>query len=196
MKQATRLSILFLIFLTVINIYVLFRNTNINSKDSIGQINNSQISFSRLESQLRETFIKENTNLNNSSLYLGLDSSVTFNLSDLSIYPRLVLSFSGDMCAPCIDFSINKVKEHFPKYFESDSILIICSNIEDKYKLGYYGKPIYSVAKNNPLPINIHVPTFYIFDEELVAKLYFIPDYFVPGLTDIYLKIIKERFFN
>lgn len=196
MKLLGKYSIVVLLILTAINIlYTIKAKERFNSRLE-PQSHENHLSIERSAAQWREIVLNENAILSNSLLYSGIDTANTIYLSELATSRRLILSFTGGMCTPCIKYSVDKLKEHFPNEFQSEKILFICSDIEERFNIGYYDKSVYSPVNGYSLPINVKVPTYYILDSDFIAELFFLPDDMVPKLTDAYLSAIKERFFK
>lgn len=140
----------------------------------------------------------ENLEVNNPLVYKGTDTADKAYFYDIIRDKCLVFRFSGESCNACIDFAISKIKSVFKDFASNDRILFIGSNINERLKDKYYGKPVISFdSEDLGLPFEeYNTPFIFIIDRERITKMLFVPDKTIPDLTDFYLNMIKERYFS
>jgi len=140
----------------------------------------------------------ENLEVNNPLVYKGNDTADKAFLYDLVRDKCLVFRFSGEACNACVDFAMARIKNTFKDFATNDRILFIGSNINERIKDKYYGKPVISFdSEDLGLPFEeYNTPFIFIMDKDRITKMMFVPDKTLPDLTDFYLNMIKERYFS
>ena len=143
-------------------------------------------------------YTNEAVNVENLMVYRGSRPEDTIHLSQLAVNNILILRFSDDACNICIDFALNMVKKVFPDYQQNERIVYLVSQIPERLKDKYYGKPVYSfIGDELNLPFEkYHIPYFMMLDQSMECKLFFIPEMSQPRLTEFYLSTVKERYFS
>lgn len=144
-------------------------------------------------------YLNETAKLNDAYVYYGTNRDSAMHLSSIVADNHyLVLRFSGFTCEPCILFAVEKLKRHFPDFDTNHRIILLASNVPDRLKKDYYGKPLYSFPDDQLLmPFDQHnVPYMFVLDSHMECRLFFVPESSQPRLTDFYLKTVKERFLS
>ena len=151
-----------------------------------------------LHELFKSTITNESLDLNDPLVYRGNAVNDTFSLFDIVNDKCLVFRFSGEACNTCIDFVIEQLKKTFPDYASNERILLIGSNINNRVKEKYYGKPVISyVLEDLGLPFEeYNIPFLMIIDRDRESKMMFIPEKSMPDLTEMYFKAVKERYFE
>jgi len=197
--MSRRLILFFLLIVAVVVSAVTidtFRNKNDKEEEVVAERSEGvALYFAEL---LYGIYLNEGEKLNDASVYWGTGRDSAINLSSIADENHyLVFRFSGFTCEPCILFVVEKLKRHFPDFQTNHRIILLASNVPDRLKNDYYGKPIYSIPDDHLLlPIDQHnVPYMFVMDSQMECKLLFVPESLHPKLTDFYLKTVKERFF-
>jgi len=131
----------------------------------------------------------------NPQVFFGNDSITKYRLSDLVEDGALIFSFSHDMCEICVDFAIEKLKEHFKDYPSISKVILLPISLQSRLKEGFYGKQTVSYVKGEPLVFEdvLKHPCFFILDGDLITDMVFIPEKSFPEMTDMYLEKVKSR---
>ncbi|GEM_PF-5493620 len=108
--------------------------------------------------------------------------------------PLLVCHFSSIGCQNCIDYSIDRMREEMKDFLETGQVVFLAAHYaEDALKWKF----AINIGKEKMgLPIEtMSVPFYFILDQNTVKHV-FIPDYTYPQYTNVYLKTIKEKYFE
>jgi hypothetical protein len=193
MKVYNRVLLTLVVIIGVLSTLILMRIRPVEKEPSDPQTD--MIYFTAL---FESSISNENLEVNNPLVYKGNDTADKTYLYDLVRDKCLVFRFSGESCSACIDFAMGKIKSVFKDFATNDRILFIGSNINERMKDRYYGKPVISFdSEDLGLPFEEYTtPFIFIMDRERITKMLFVPDKTMPGLTDFYLNLIKERYFS
>jgi|GEM_PF-69726 len=113
--------------------------------------------------------------------------------------PVLVLRCSMFNCSVCINFVLDKLKTHFKDYATNNRILLIYDDENMRVSETMFGKLPYVTKDRHVLGLPLedaNLPFFFILNNDMKTKLFFIPEKGMPILTDEYLSIIKKRYFK
>ncbi len=154
--------------------------------------------YDYLEESLNIQLYNESEELNDPILFYGNDSSKTVNVFNKINDKVLIFRFSGEMCNSCLDSWINMIKTNFADFAENKRILLIGIHLNPRVKESYYGKQMLSYKEGDfGLPLEkTDIPFFFVIDKERVSKMVFVPNLDYPGLTEMYLKNVKKRYFS
>jgi len=168
-------------------------NTDFNQVH-IGNL--QDINFYLLE-VLFNTYTNASMPIDNHTVYAGKSFSDTIRLKQIAGDGILILRFSDDACNICINFALSMVKKVFPDYQQNERIVFLVSQVPERLKDSYYGKPVYSFTEEElNLPFEkYHIPYFMVLDQSMECKLFFIPEMSHPMLTEFYLSTVKNRYF-
>jgi len=151
--------------------------------------------------QLVEKKINElqNNNLNriisNQSVYFGLDS---LNRTDLKqILPNCLFFFyfSHQTCAPCLQQTVECIREVFPDYENDNRIIFISPDYPARFKRNCYGKKLLTLS-NSKLGIPLeteNVPFIFTLNDKLVIEKLHIVDKNDFDKTLFFLKTFDEN---
>lgn len=157
----------------------------------------AEIEHYYLKGQTAHWLGNEGLEVKNVHLYYGNDSSQNKPLYDLIKKPTLIYCASRRMCASCIQFGLNKMKEYFGKIENNPNIIFIVSDITPREKRALYHNQCYSYLNDTEtlkLPIESSViPFFFVMDTDKKVKMIFYPDATNPIYTEKYLEIVSRR---
>ncbi len=141
-------------------------------------------------------FLNDGTELNDPMVYRGAGGLNPFRFSNLADEGILVFRFSGEGCGICVESVVDQIRSVFPDFENNDRIVLLGSQVVERAKIRYYGKPIISfVDQELNLPIEpLRMPYFFVVNKTMLATLFFIPDPDHPYLTNLYLKTVSDRF--
>jgi hypothetical protein len=146
---------------------------------------------------IHSIYSNEGLAVGNAPIYYGINRTDTIKLSELARENSiLVFRFSSETCNICIDFVIDRLKKAFPDYESNSRIVLLSSQVADRLKKTYYGKPLYSFYENElDLPFEPYrIPYIFILEKDMKARLFFVPEESSPVFTDFYLNTVKTRF--
>ena len=197
MKRTIIISLVLIVALSFFNLFLYLSRNNHG-----GQLNNNTDNaeygkkyYYRFLNQYRYALNLEQEPLYDALIYRGKDTSEYFRLSELSYKPTLGLYFTNEMCTPCINYCVSKLKEKFPDYQDNEQVILLTRGIEERFKNSLYGKPVYSIKDDEINVLDSNVPIYFLFDQDLVLKFVFVPDELLPEYTDLYLSTIMFKFF-
>lgn len=134
--------------------------------------------------------------IGNVYIYTGSDKNTLMHVHNITNDPKLVLGLNRNMCIPCIDGTLENLKDFFPDYENNPNIILI-ADIEERFKDNYYNKKVISFLHKEDFPLyEIETPYLFILDKDLNVKLLFIIDKTSPELTIEYLKNIRKRYLD
>jgi hypothetical protein len=190
-KRVVRTSIVVFLILILMGYAI----TIIKKGKDSPEVGHSDFYFSELAFGIYNNSLSE---VYDSKLYRGSNQNDTIKLKQLAGDGILVIRFSGEACTVCIDFALEMVKKTFPDYRQNDRILFLASQIPERIKDKYYGKPVYSfTGEELNLPFEEYrIPYFFMLDSQMECNLFFIPELSQPRLTEFYLRTVKTRFFE
>jgi len=123
-----------------------------------------------------EAYIKEQTELNvnleieNTDVYIGFDSVNIFNIKQLN--HKFFFYFSIQTCSPCIEQTVDCIKEVFPDYENDNEIFFISPDYPARFKGNCYGKPLLTLdSEKLGIPVEkLNVPFIFVIDSNLKIK--------------------------
>lgn len=136
--------------------------------------------------------------VNDMPLLKGKEKSQTIMLSSIASDGVLVVRFSGNACSLCIDFIVKMVKTQFPAYSSDERIVLVVTHLEERKKDNYFGKEVY-ITEDEALCLpfdQYDIPYFFFMDSTMQCKMFFVPDFSQPELTNYYLENVKSRLFH
>ena len=181
----------FVLLLVVAGAFRLGRE--VKSKDGEQDFDTETLS---IKEALLAYFLNDGTELNDPTVYRGAGGLNPFPFSSLADEGTLVFRFSGEGCGICVESVVDQIRSVFPDFEHNDRIALLGSQVVERQKIRYYGKPIISfVDEELNLPIEpLRMPYFFVTNKAMHATLFFIPDPDHPYLTDLYLKTVSDRF--
>lgn len=196
MKRTLSITVALLIALSFFNLF-----SYLSRKSQSGRLNNTSADYGkkyyyRFLDQYSYALNLEYEPLYDALISIGKDTSDYFRLSELSYRPSLVLYFTNEMCTPCVEYCVTKLKERFPNYIENEEVILLTRGIEHKFRNSLYGKPIYCIKDTEPKVVNSNVPIYFILDQDFTLKLVFVPDELLEEYTDIYLSTVISKINN
>lgn len=191
MKNKITYILSILILAVLMNGFLIYLSLSyINSKNENLYNNQDAVRNYYLENTLMESFFNNDTRiekflneLKNNNIYTA-DSTKAI----------LVVHYSSLSCNPCIEFVMNKIKEHFPTK-ENKDILIFAANYKKNADLGF--KDAMNIG-NLKLRLSIedsNIPLLYIVKNNTITHI-FTPNPNYPEYLDKYLKMIKKRYYD
>ena len=180
--------------IAIFDLYFIFQR----NLDSGTQIATKEITINQVQEQLIKNLYKnELQKINNSEIYY---KNTLIEIKNLTIdSPVLIYRFSLFNCSPCVNFTLDKLKEHFPDFSTNNRIMLIYDDENMRISESMFGKNIYVTKDRYSLGLpmeKINIPFMFILDEDLITKQFFVPEKGMPSLTDEYLSIIKMRYFS
>lgn len=193
MIKKSIIILLFIIFVFDIYFFLIQKKTNCLNE----RLSQKQIDINIFKNQMSNLYSSESISIQNCDLYLN---NSVMNLRELSITkPILVLRFSIFNCSTCVDFTLEKLQEHFHDFALNKRIIIVYDDENMRVSESMFGKMPYVTTNRYILGLPIeksNIPFMFIVDSTLITKQLFIPEKGMPSLTDEYLSIIKTRYFN
>lgn len=103
-------------------------------------------------------------NVLNCEVYFGKDSTKKVSLKDFTKRPRLLFYFSYNTCVPCIEETVEIIKETFSNYEQNDKIVFVSPDYPLRYSINCYGKKLLRLSTGKlGLPIETgDQPPFFI----------------------------------
>ncbi|MEA4936491.1 MAG: hypothetical protein VB102_07615 [Paludibacter sp.] len=158
----------------------------------------------RFSKEINDTILKiEKSNMfhlvNNSNVYFGTDSTNKIKLKQLVDSPKLMFYFSSNTCSPCIEETIEIMKEIFPNYEETDKIVFVSPDYPARYRNNCYGKKLLILDKNKlglPIENGQQSPFFLIINKNLQVQSMHVVNKMDFSRTKEYLKDISYRSLN
>lgn len=122
------------------------------------------------------------------------DTSQNSTLYDLTQQATIVFRFSGNMCTPCVDFVIDRIKFCIQDFKDNENILFLYSDANPAQIKNKIVKKSWYISKSFHQELdNLTTPYLFIFDSEHRIKSLYIPDPAYPELLDKYLEIMREK---
>ncbi len=113
--------------------------------------------------------------------------------------PVLVLRFTEYSCHVCVERELKKIHD-LPDTIRPDKFVVFASYENLRQLLlfkedNHIGYPVYTIGNDSlTVPLEtLTVPYFFVLDKELRATNIFYPLTSLPGLTDNYFKILKNK---
>ncbi len=134
-----------------------------------------------------------NSQVNNQRVYFGLDSLNTFNIKQLTGHHKFFLYFSVEACPPCIQETIERIKEAFPDYKKDDEIIFISPDYPKRFRINCHGKKLLTLE--NRLGIGLeqeNAPFLFTLNSDLrMEKIHIVNKNDFQKLTD-FLEELKS----
>ncbi|SFL52005.1 hypothetical protein SAMN05216357_12642 [Porphyromonadaceae bacterium KH3CP3RA] len=109
----------------------------------------------------------------NTKVYFGTDSINQTTLHELTNIPRLFFYFSNNTCPPCIDQSVEIIKEIFNDYESNEKIIFISPDYPLRYSNNCYGKKLLKLKNENlglPIEDGFQPPFFIIINMDMKVE--------------------------
>ena len=119
---------------------------------------------------LRESHL--NLVLDNQTVHLGIDSLNQMELKQIAADHLFFFYFSNQTCSPCIEQTVNYIKEVFPDYEKEDRIYFIAPDYPAQFRRNCYGKQLLTLstgALGIPLEAE-NVPFLFTLSDELAIE--------------------------
>lgn len=142
---------------------------------------------------------KENLSrkIKNQSFFWGHDSLSNVDLENYLLKNRLFFVFSIHTCLPCIETTVEIIKETFPNYCENEHIAFVVPDLPVRFRKEYYGKEILSFEEaggfNLTFEINEYPPFFLYVNKDLIIKSIHIVNNFDFHKTEKFLHEMKAN---
>lgn len=168
-----------------------------NTKNSL----NLEINRSLTRDRFLNLLLKFNDSKMNNELMLTDEKGKTCKLTEKLNRKKLIFRYSELQCNVCIEQQIASLKKYKNK-IGTDNILILAdySNFRNLIvfkRINSLDIPIYNLSKKMPLERErINIPYFFIADNTLIAKDYFIPIKEIKNYTDNYLNTMYIKHFS
>ncbi|MCO5265548.1 MAG: hypothetical protein M9948_06700 [Lentimicrobium sp.] len=118
-------------------------------------------------------------------------------LFDLTRQASLVFRFSGNMCSPCVDFVIDRIKFCIQDFEENERVLFLYSDANPALAEDYFVKQAYYLTGSFHQELDdMMVPYLCVLDSDHRILSLYIPDMAYPDLLDRYLEIIRDKLEN
>lgn len=130
----------------------------------------------------------------NQKFFIGNDSLKLFDLKDLLSKKRIIFWFSQNTCSPCIDRSVDIIKNVFPNYENNKQIIFISPDYPIRFRGNCYSKELLTL-QNKYFGIELEkkdVPFFLILNSQLQVESIHIVNKSLFSRTEEYLQEIKE----
>jgi hypothetical protein len=183
-----------IVFITLINVFIFIyikkQNLNFDEKLAFSLENiESIVSSNTLRTYQSQNEIIDNVLLVNNNDMCHLNDLVKDNSIFVFILPT-------HACQSCIYYCSNSINQYLTKEFISKKVIVFNIGVKDDY----YKTPNlivknYSVQGKLNIPLEKdNVPFFFIVDNEMKAKMLFIPDKRLPRQTEAYFESLKSYF--
>jgi|AGTN01.2.fsa_nt_gi hypothetical protein len=131
-----------------------------------------------IESFIHNTITEiENRNIKkqiiDSKVYFGTDSTNQTTLRELTNIPRLFFYFSSNTCTPCIEQSVEIIKEIFKDYENNEKIIFISPDYPSRYSNNCYGKKLLKLKNGSlglPIEDGSQPPFFIIINQDMKVE--------------------------
>jgi hypothetical protein len=195
-----------LLLLTSCLVYSLITNTN-NQKETnkiIESISKS-LDVEKKLAQTRDYYLNLELKYNNikidETLKLVDEKGRTFTIKEMLTRKKIVFRYSELQCNVCVENQITSLKKYKDK-IGVDNILILADytnfrNLILFKRLNALDIAVYSLSKKMNIELEEeNFPYFFIVDNSLVAKDYFIPIKEIKNYTDNYLNTMYIKHFR
>ena len=110
--------------------------------------------------------------IENQAVYQGNDTLEITDLKQIAESNLFFFYFSSHTCSPCIQQTVNYIKEVWPDYENDDRITFIASDYEPKYRQNCYGKTLVTLSKGQlGIPLEKEqVPFLFTLSDELTIE--------------------------
>jgi len=100
----------------------------------------------------------------NQYMYFGTDSTIKIELKQFLSTKRLFLYFSSNTCSPCIERTVEIIKEVLPSYIKNEKIVFLSPDYPARFRNNFYGKKLLMLENRKlGIPIeNEESPPFFI----------------------------------
>lgn len=142
-----------------------------------GQTENNRNALIEYEEQVKikiDKITSENINkrVDIQEFYWGLDSLNKFNIKTLIDQHKFFFYFSYQTCSPCIQQTVEYIKEIYPDYENDDRIIFISPDYPVRFRRNCYGKKLLTLS-NGELGIPLeteNVPFIFTLNSDLVIE--------------------------
>ncbi len=130
----------------------------------------------------------------NSDAFWGTDSTKHTTLSELTLSPKLFFYFTSNTCTPCIDQSVEIIKDVFPNYKKNENIIFVSPDYPLRYSNNCYGKKLLKLENNNfGLSINDdNQPPYFIVVKNMKVKSIHVVNKMDFDRTREYLSLVSK----
>jgi hypothetical protein len=202
MKKLGAIYIIIIVILLAISVFFYF--TNLKKDTILLQEQENVFKLNRVNDRLKdknEVFLK-NMNLSFNDKVKLINSSLdTITITGIfSENEMLCLYFTEEMCSPCVEFHLHRLKEYAQEYGTNKLCFFInfrnkesMKNINKKYLTSI---PFYFLKKEDvPFYNDTNKPVLFILNKDLVVRACFNAEGELSKLNDVYFESI-DRFFN
>jgi hypothetical protein len=187
------LEIILLLSILVVSLVIL-GTLFIEKKEKQLSTNESNSESEKLELNL---YIKQNIyeSVINNNTMIDLSGQPWKSKENIpSDKPILVFRYSALSCNVCIEFGYNKLKEYFTDYKDNNHLLVIVSDYPAQYKVDLNFIHLNKGKLNLPVE-DSNQPFYFVLVDNRVQNI-FIPEKNYAEYTDVYLRMVKSKYFN
>jgi hypothetical protein len=168
------------------------RNDLIKSYERLAEIHNDLITVTSKSFLYEDWMLPKN-------LFVHTEKNDSISICDIfENQSKLIICYIQGGCEPCVDNNIEMVKKVFEKKNENVVVLTQYEHPQDiiifrrKHQLK---SPVYTIRD---MGINLEGNDIYFFvsDNSCLVKSFFVPTPLCPELTEHYLSIIAEKYFD
>lgn len=193
-KELFKFTLLIFILITSLIILFLTINKNLDKEQQVNK--NSEKKDLLLDLYLTQ-IIEEGISNNNLSLNLQSFNNFNSNGKESSTKigkPVLLYKYSAFSCDICVNFGIKKLNEFFNDKDITKPIIVI-SDYPEMYKPKHEQYINLGKGKLNMPLEETQLPFYFVLVNGKVKDV-FVPEKALPEFTDIYLALIKKKYFT
>ena len=177
----------------LISLYLIVEDTKKSINESLYSFNNPPAVNNLVFNSTRSWKYELDTIIDSRTLTFP-DTKENTNLYSLTNTPSLVFRFSGNMCTPCVDFVIDRIKFCIQDFKENERVIFIYSDANPAMAENYFVKQSWYISESFHQDIdNLMLPYLCILDSENRIKSLYIPDMAYPELLDKYLEMARDK---
>lgn len=129
----------------------------------------------------------------NQKFFIGNDSLKQFDLKDFLSKKRIIFWFSPNTCSPCVDRSVDIIKDVFPDYENNKQIIFVAPDYPVRFRGNCYNKKLLTL-QNKYFGLVLEkkdVPFFLILNSTLQIESIHIVNKSLFSRTEEYLQKVK-----
>ncbi len=136
-----------------------------------------------------------NLKVKNQGFFFGNDSLIKIPLKNFVSKKKIFFCFSKNTCTPCVEKTIEILKNIFPDYKLNERIVFISPDYEKRFRNNCYGKKLLTLEYSKfGIPIeDTEAPFFLILNNQLVIESIHIVNNLNFLKTEMYLQKIAQR---
>jgi hypothetical protein len=162
--------------------------------------NNNQQTEDNYNKEVEKTIIRlesENNSckIQNQQVYIGTDSMIKTELRQLVLTKKIFLYISRNTCSPCIEETVEIIKEVFPDYIKNEKIIFMSPDYPARFRNNFYGKKLLTLESGKlgmPIEKNEAPPFFVIINSNMKIESIHIVNKMHYEYTRDYLKNVSH----